>query len=121
MTPRHVYSMVMAGLVFDPITRDLVLDGDSAKLTEEPTTEILLAIGIEADSFHGDPDQGSRLPALISGPPVVDAARDVEFAAQEALARLEAQGTIKVTRVAFDGQQLDIDTDTAQTTVRLRP
>lgn len=101
----------MASLVFDPVTRDLVLDGDSAQLTDNPTTEILLALGVEQNSFHGDPDQGSRIPSLVTGPPPVDARREVEQAAHEGLERLETQGLITVTDVVFDSQTLTVDVE----------
>jgi hypothetical protein len=90
------------GIYLNPETRDIEFAADgSVALTDEPTTEILLAIGVELNSYHGDPDQGSRIPALLHGAPPVDAKRAVETAAREALQRLVTQGRIAITSVAY--------------------
>jgi hypothetical protein len=104
----------VAGIYINPETHDIEFAADgSVRLTSSPSTELLLAIGIETNTFHGDPDQGSRIPALIQGPPPVDARRAVESAAREALQRLVTQGRIAVTRVEYSESagELLIETD----------
>jgi hypothetical protein len=54
----------MAGLYINPETHDIMFETDgSVKLTNSPATELLLAIGIDVNTFHGDPEQGSVLKA----------------------------------------------------------
>lgn len=103
----------MAGLHLDPATRDLVLDGDQAAVIDDPRTELVLALGVELDTFHGDPDQGSRIPSLIKGLPPVDARRAVESAATEAVARLESQGLVELREALYDPADnvVTVDTD----------
>ena len=111
----------MAGIFINPETHDIELDADgSVTLTDSPSTELLLALGIETNTFHGDPDQGSRIPALLQGSPPVDARRAVETAAREALQRLVAQGRIVLTSIEYSvaDRELLVQADEL-TTIRL--
>ena len=111
----------MRSIYIDPETRDIVLAEDGPQRSAAPVAELLLAIGIVKDSFHGDPDQGSRIPLLVTGEPPVDARNAVESAGREALERLVAQGAITVANVAYSPatRELLLETDAATLTLGL--
>jgi hypothetical protein len=102
-------------LNIDPASRDLTQDDDDQIVfTDDPSPELLCAIAIRLNSFHGDPDQGSLIPGFTEdGIPPTDAAAEVEAAAETALVRLEQSGLITVRDVTYSPTErtLDIEVD----------
>ena len=89
-------------LAIDPETNDVKFDQDGqVVITEDPTSELLLAISVPLGSYHGDPEQGSRIPDLISGPPIPNPEPEIEAAAEDALRRLEETGLVSVQAVDY--------------------
>jgi hypothetical protein len=52
---------VSLALQIDPETRDIFIGAHDAVFVEDPTTELLLAIGVRRGSLWQDPDQGSDI------------------------------------------------------------
>jgi hypothetical protein len=106
---------VSLSLAIDSETRDIRFDEEGQVVYDPtPAPELLLAIGIPVGSFHGDPDQGSPLPAMVSGGEAVfQPASAIERAALGALARLEEQDLVRVEQVTYDpaARDLTIDSD----------
>lgn len=97
-------------LYIDPVSRDIVI-GNEAEFTEDPSPELLLAIGVRLGSLYQDPGQGSTIPSIVSdGVPPVDAKTAIENGAHTALARLEASGLVTVDDVVYSDGELTITT-----------
>ena len=109
----------MRSIYIDPATQDIVLTEDGPMRSAAPIAEILLAVGVVKDSFHGDPDQGSRIPLLVTGEPPVDPRNAVESAGREALERLAAQGAITVVNVAYSPADRELLLETGAATLTL--
>lgn len=89
-------------LALDPATGDLRRDSESQiAITADPSPELLLAICVPIGSFHGDPEQGSRVPEIVRGEAPADVAAELESAGLDAVARLEAAGLVQVERVEY--------------------
>ncbi|WP_428262896.1 hypothetical protein [Haliangium sp.] len=101
-------------LAIDPATGDLVRDADGQiATTTDPSPELLLAISVPVGSFHGDPEQGSRIPDILRGPPPSDLEAEVEAAARDGLRRLEEVGLVAVESIDFSAhtRELSVWTD----------
>jgi hypothetical protein len=104
---------VSLSLAIDPETRDILFDEDNQVVYDQsPAPELILAISVPVGSFHGDPDQGSRVPGMVSGGEAVFQPESaVERAARDALARLEEQDLVRVMRVTYDPAERDLTID----------
>lgn len=89
-------------LAIDPATGDLRRDEDGqVAITADPSPELLLAISVPIGSFHGDPEQGSRIPDIVSSEAPADIGAELESAALDAVGRLEAVGLVRVEQVEY--------------------
>ena len=96
-------------LYIDPTTGDLDIDGGELVLTDTPATSLYLAIAVPVGTFHGDPELGSTIPAMIrSGKPPIDQRAALEAAARSATRRLETRGVIAVEAIEVDGVHVTI-------------
>lgn len=98
-------------LAINPATGDLVFENGEPVLTESATTGLYLAIAIPRGSFHGDPELGSDLPAMVSGgTPPIDQEAELEAAARAALQRLVGHGLVTIEAIEVEGTTITIRT-----------
>lgn len=104
----------MPGYDIDFATGDLKTDTNGHPVvTSAPSPELYLAIGIAVGTYIGDPELGSRIPAIVASEPAAPAT-EIEAAAADALARLEDAGLVAVQTIAFANGELTITTDGLQ-------
>ena len=108
-------------LAIDAATGDLILDDDGqVTTTEDPSPEILLAIGVPIGSVFAAPEMGSRIPGFVSGRRPPTSPNEIAQAAVDALARLQATGLITVESVTYDSADRLVTTTVAELADPLR-
>jgi len=96
-------------LAIDPVTGDIAFDDGEPVTTDSPATSLYLAIAIPRGSFHGDPELGSELPAMVSGgTPPIDQEAALEAAARSAVQRLADHGVVAIEAIDVQGTTITI-------------
>jgi len=106
----------------DMSTGDWLLDDDGQLLTTTaPTPELYHAIGIPVGEYRPAPDAGSRIPARITGPALLDRAATLTSDARAAIQPLVVQGLVSLDSIdyATEGGRDQLDIQTTDLRVRI--
>lgn len=99
----------------DPSTGDFLLDDDGQVVTTtDPSPEMILAIGVPVGRAFADPNLGSRIPGFVSGGRAPSSPAEVESAARDALARVEAAGLLTVESVTYEAVERELTIEAAE-------